>query len=131
MTILSRGESLKPGTIAGDLLTIPVGFNEYTASRVATLDDIGRLALMNSGSANTFTIPSDAVLASSGGQQQAFSPGQLFAVCQYGAGQTTLVAGTGVTLNSFDSLLATEGQFAVVMAMNVRPNEWLVFGRLA
>lgn len=131
MTILSRGESLKPGTIAGDLLTIPVGYNEYTASRVATLDDIGRLALMNSGSANTFTIPSNAALASSGGQQQAFSPGQLFAVCQYGAGQTTFVAGSGVTLNSNGALLAVEGQYLIAAAMNVRPNEWLVFGRLA
>ncbi len=131
MAIMQNGDVIAPGTLAADLATIPGELQRYTASRIAGVEDLGKLILMNSASANTFTIPSDATLASRGGPLRAFSPMKRFVVCQFGAGQTSFAAGSGVTLRSESSFVNISAQYLAAMALNVGPNEWLLIGRLA
>ena len=104
-----------------DLLKIPAGATEYTASRIAGPEDVGKIAYINSASANSFTIPPD------GGAP--FLTGSLVTVCQWGAGATTIVAGSGVTIRCAATLVLV-GQYAIASVVKRGPNEWLAFGNL-
>lgn len=110
---------------AGDLLQIPANPPViYTASH--TLDvtaDLGRLVRMNSASANNVTVAPD------GGAP--FRNNQIVTIQQMGAGLTTIVSGSGVTVNSLGGVLDFAGQHAVVNLYKIGANEWLAFGGLA
>ncbi len=128
--LMSGNEQLLPNITSRDLLSIPLGPPLiYTASHVARPDDVGRLILMNSASANSFTIPTDLTVVSQG--FQAFHPGTVFHVVMYGAGVTSFAAASGVTLLSETSHVDIAGQYMSAAAIWVRPNEWLLLGRLA
>jgi hypothetical protein len=79
-----------------DLLAqlVPAFFNllgaTYAANRVLGAADAGTLVKMNLGVANTLTVPADITYN--------FPVGTQIVVVQLGAGQTTFVAGSGVTV---------------------------------
>lgn len=64
--------------------------NTQTANYTLTLADVGKCVEMNTASANNLTVPPVSTAA--------FGIGTVIEVLQLGAGQTTIVAGSGVTL---------------------------------
>jgi hypothetical protein len=78
---------------------------------------------MNVSSGNTITIPPNSAVT--------FSIGSQITISQYGTGQTTIVAGLGVTLRSSGSFLKLAAQYSMATLMKVGTNEWYVVGQLA
>jgi hypothetical protein len=76
----------------------------------------------SNASANTTTIPPNSSVA--------FPIGSEIHCFQWGAGQTTWVAGSGVTIRSRDAKLGFAGQYAGATALKVDTNEWVVIGDL-
>lgn len=94
--------------------------NTQTGSYTLVLADAGKAVEMNVGSANDLTVPPNASVA--------FPVGTVIEVCQLGAGTTTLVPGSGVTLSSRGSALELAGQYAVASLRKRATNEWVVTG---
>ena len=92
------------------------------ASTTALLADDGKLITMSNASANTFTIPPNSSVA--------FGIGTQLNIAQLGAGQTSIVAGAGVTLNSAGGKLKLDSQYAVCTCVKTDTNEWFVVGNL-
>lgn len=80
------------------------------------------LVQRNNASANTITIPPNSSVA--------FPIGTEVHCIQYGAGQTSWVAGTGVTIRSRDAALGHAGQYAMSTAIKIGTNEWALAGDL-
>jgi hypothetical protein len=93
-----------------------------TASSTAVLADDGKLVTMSNASANTFTIPPNSSVA--------FGIGTQVNIAQLGTGQTSVVAGAGVTLNSAGAKLKLDAQYAVCTCVKTDTNEWFVVGNL-
>ena len=93
-----------------------------TASTTAVLADDGKLVTMSNASANTFTIPPNSSVA--------FGIGTQINIAQLGTGQTTIVAGSGVTLNSDGAKLKLNAQYALCTCVKSDTNEWFVVGNL-
>lgn len=92
----------------------------------AGLSHIGSLQRLSSGSAITFTIPPDSTPPTVG-----FANGDMLVIGQYGVGQASFVAGSGVTLRYKASLgLKLVEQFSIGWAMKIGTNEWWVSGDL-
>ena len=98
-------------------------FNRQTASYTLVLADAGKIVEMNVGSANNLTVPLNS--------SQAFPTGTEIQVLQYGAGQTTIVATSGVTLRSKSGQLKIGNQYTGVTLVKVGTNEWYVIGNLS
>jgi hypothetical protein len=96
--------------------------NTQTASYTLTLADVGKCVEMNLASANNLTIPPVS--------SAAFPIGSVIEVLQLGAGQTTLVAGSGVTLRAAGSRLKLAGQYSSAALRMRASNEWAVVGDL-
>jgi hypothetical protein len=92
-----------------------------SASYTAALVDESSYIWMNVGSANTFTVPPASSVA--------FDVGTMMTVVNYGAGQTTIVAGSGVTLISTPGLKLRD-QNSVCTIVNRSADVWLVHGDL-
>jgi len=75
--------------------------NTQTASYTLVAGDAGKLVEMNVSSANNWTVPASV-----------FTAGQIVSGRQYGAGTTTVVAGSGMTIRSRGGVLASAGQYA-------------------
>jgi hypothetical protein len=106
-------------------------FNIKTASYTATNADLDTvtnsnpIVVMNVATANVFTIPPDSTLTQ-------VVAGSKLVVLQIGAGQTTLVAGTGVTINFPLSLgLKIRGQNCLIVLQRFSANTWYAFGDLS
>jgi hypothetical protein len=93
-----------------------------TASYTLALTDLGKVVRMNVASANNLTVPLNSSVA--------FPIGSVINIVQVGAGQTTIVAGAGVTLRSENSKLKTKAQYALVGVVKIATDEWVVFGNL-
>jgi hypothetical protein len=94
-----------------------------TASTTAVLADDGKLITMSNASANTYTVPPNSSVA--------FGIGTQLNIAQLGAGQTTIVAGSGVTLNSAGTKLKLNAQYAVATCVKTDTNTWFVIGNLS
>ncbi len=127
--MISTTDILRPGLAAGELTALPLPSKRHAGSRIASTDDLGFRNLMTSGSANTFTIPSDAELRATG--QVSYPLGAAYLITQYGAGQVTIAGGSGVTLRSESSMVNISAQYLSVIAHNIGPDEWLLEGKLA
>lgn len=92
-----------------------------TASYVLALADQGAAIEMNVAGANTLTVPPNSSVA--------FPIGAVIEVCQYGAGQTTLTAGAGVTIHTSSSL-TTRVQYSTVSLRQSATDEWVAAGDL-
>jgi hypothetical protein len=93
------------------------------ASTTAVLADDGKLVTMSNASANTFTVPPNSSVA--------FGIGTQINIAQLGAGQTTLVAGAGVTINSAGTKLKLKEQYAVATVVKTGTDEWFAVGNLS
>ena len=83
--------------------------------------DAPRIVEMNFATANTLTIPPNSSVA--------FPIGSSILVVQTGAGQTTIAAGVGVTVNSFLGLKII-GQWAGCTLVKRATDTWVAVGGL-
>jgi len=93
--------------------------NRQTASYTFALTDIGKTIEMNVGSANNLTIPPNSSVA--------FPLYITLVATQYGAGTTTLVAGSGVTFRNASGTLNFAKQYAGLSALKIGTDEWYIF----
>jgi hypothetical protein len=87
------------------------------------LADGGKLVEMNNASANTLTVPPNSSVA--------FPVGTQILVLQTGAGQTTLAAGAGVTVNSKDGNLKLSAQWCGATLIKRATDVWVALGDLS
>ena len=100
---------------------VVVATSAQTASYTLVLGDAQDVVEMNVATANTLTIPpNDSV---------AFPIGTSIFVVQTGAGQTTITAGAGVTINSYLGLKIV-GQWAGCTLIKRAENTWVAVGGL-
>lgn len=94
-----------------------------TAGRTLLLTDAGRCLEVDSATDVNVTIPPQSSVA--------FTDDTEIEITQIGAGQITVVAGSGVTLQSFESLVKTIGQYATITLKRRSSDVWLLGGGLA
>ena len=97
-------------------------FNRQTASYTLVLTDQGKIVETNVATANNLTIPLNSSVA--------FPIGTEIQVLQLGAGQTTIVATSGVTTRSKSGQLKIANQYTGVTLVKVGTDEWYVIGNL-
>ena len=108
-------------TISGVLMST-ITTNRQTASYTLVLTDRGKLIEMNVATANNLTIPLNSSVA--------FTIGTQIDLSQYGAGQTTVVATSGVTIRSTNSWVKLNAQYAAATLIKIGTDEWYLFGNL-
>ena len=96
-----------------------ITLDRKTASYTLVTNDNGKMIEMNVASANTLTI-----------NASLFSAGNQILISQYGAGQTTITAGAGVTLRSSGGKLKTSAQYALVTIIAISSTEFYIAGDL-
>jgi hypothetical protein len=96
--------------------------NRQTASYTLVIGDEGKLVETNVASANNLTVPPNSSVA--------FPVGTQVLVSQYGAGQTTIVAGAGVTLRSSGTKIKLSAQYAIATLIKIATDEWMLSGDL-
>lgn len=97
--------------------------NPQTASYTLVLGDAAKAVEMNVASANNLTVPPNSSVP--------YPIGTVLEVLQYGAGQTTIVAGAGVTLRSPGGRLKIAAQYGAAALRQRATDEWTVEGNLA
>lgn len=98
-------------------------FNRQTASYTLVLADRNKVVETNVATANNLTIPLNSSVA--------FAIGTEIQVLQYGAGQTTIVATSGVTTRSKSGQLKIGNQYTGVTLKKVGTDEWYVIGNVS
>jgi len=94
--------------------------NRQTASYTLVLSDSDKLVEMNVATANNLTIPLNSSVA--------FATGTQILLAQYGAGQTTIVPTSGVTVRSNGAKLKLNVQYSGATLIKIAENEWYCFG---
>jgi hypothetical protein len=97
--------------------------NRQTASYTLVLSDADKLVETNVASANNLTVPLNSSVA--------FPTGTQILLAQYGAGQTTVVATSGVTIRSNGGKLKLNVQYSGATLIKIDTNEWYLFGDIA
>lgn len=87
------------------------------------LTDAGKMVTMTNASANTLTVPPNGSVA--------FPVNTRIDVIQYGAGQTTIAAGSGVTIYSSGSKLKITGQYSGASLWKKASDTWVLIGDLS
>jgi hypothetical protein len=85
--------------------------------------DIGRLVEIDSGSANTLTIPTNASVA--------IPLYSRFTVTQYGAGQTSFASGSGVTVRSRSNFTKISARYGFANLVKIGTDEWYLYGDIS
>lgn len=93
------------------------------AAYTLVLTDKGKLVRMDNAGANTVTIPPNATAA--------FPLNSEVRLLQYGAGQTSIVAGVGVTIRSPGSFQKVAARYGQVVMSKIAVDEWVLAGALA
>jgi hypothetical protein len=93
--------------------------NTQTASYTLVLADLGKYVRMNVATANTLTVPPNSSVA--------FAIGSVITLRQYGVGQTTVVAGSGVTINTAETLKLRKRHSSVSL-IKIATDEWDITG---
>lgn len=106
-------------TIIGPTNFNLAGVNRQTASYTLKLTDLGYVVEMNVATANNLTIPTG------------FPVNSVVRIVQYGAGQTTIVGASGVTLRSSGSKVKINGQYLGATIYSSTLDEWILQGDLA
>lgn len=112
-----------PGLWINTSPEISVVVNTQTASYTTVLTDAGKLIEMNVATANTLTLPPNASVA--------YPVGTSMDVIQYGAGQTTLTPGAGVSILANGSKLKLTGQYSGATVYYRGSNVWVANGDLS
>jgi hypothetical protein len=94
--------------------------NRQTASYTLVLADADKLVEMNVATANDLTIPLNSSVA--------FATGTQILLAQYGAGQTTIVPTSGVTVRSNGAKLKLNVQYSGATLIKIGTDEWYLFG---
>ncbi len=94
-----------------------------TASYTLVLSDAGKMVTMTNASANNLTVPPNSSVA--------FPVNTRIDLIQYGAGQTTVVAGSGVTIYSSGSKLKLSGQYSGASLWKKATDTWVLIGDLS
>ena len=116
-----------PGTVLG-AAALSAAFNALVINAqtgttyTLTATDAGGLITCANASAITVTVPANATVALAVGTQ--------IAVMQTGAGQVTLAAAAGVTINSFNSAKKIVGNGGLAVLVKTATNTWQVAGAL-
>jgi hypothetical protein len=131
--LISKGGATAWGTITGTLSSQTdlqsaldgktnklITTNRQTASYTLVLSDADKLVEMNVGSANNLTVPLNSSVA--------FPTGTQILLAQYGAGQTTIVATSGVTVRSNGGKLKLNVQYSGATLIKIGTDEWYLFG---
>lgn len=114
----ATGTSLSTtGNVISHILT-----STLTGNYTLVLADDGTIIQMNVASANTVTVPLNSSVA--------FPVGTQIIIQQAGAGQTTIVATGGVTLNATPGL-KLRAQFSGAVCIKYASDAWFVFGDLS
>ena len=102
---------------------LSVTINPQTASYTLVLGDAGKqIEILVTSTANTLTIPPNSSVA--------FPVGTVALVVQTGTGQTTLTAGSGVTINSTPGL-KLRTQWSSAMLVKRDTDVWFAAGDLS
>jgi len=94
---------------------------DATTARTLALTDAYKYIRMTSASANAVTVPLNATVA--------FPIGTEVTIMQAGAGQTSVAATGGVTINAIG--LSVSAQYRAVTLKKVATNEWDLIGALS
>lgn len=94
--------------------------NTQTDSYTLVLTDAGKMITMNKATANNLTVPPNSSVA--------FPTNSRIDIIQYGAGQTTIVAGSGVTIRSSGAKLKLTGQYSGASLWKKGTDEWILVG---
>ena len=97
--------------------------NRQTDSYTLALTDAAKAVEMNKATANNLTVPQNSSVA--------FPVDTVVEVFQYGAGQTTFVADTNVTIRSSGGKLKLTGQYSGASLRKIATNEWALVGDIA
>jgi hypothetical protein len=100
-----------------------VSIDTKTASYTLAVADAGKVIEMNVASANNLTIPVNSSVA--------IPVGTTIDIVQYGAGQTTIVPASGVTIRSKESNRKLTGQYSAVSLYKRGTDEWVAMGDLS
>ena len=104
--------------------TAMIAINAQTGTTYTTvLADDGKLVTCDNASPIALTIPPASSVA--------YGIGTQINIMQLGAGQVTITAGAGVTLNSAGSKLKTSAQYAVATCAKIASDTWVVVGNLS
>lgn len=95
-------------------------YNRQTASYTLVSSDRSKLVEMNVATANNLTIPLNSSVP--------FENGTQIDIAQYGAGQTTIVATSGVTIRSATGALKLAAQYSGATLIKISTDEWYLFG---
>lgn len=87
------------------------------------LTDAGYVVELNNASAITLTVPPNSSVA--------FPTGSRIDLIQTGAGQVTVAAGAGVTINSKGAALKITGQWSAATLIKRATNTWVLVGDLS
>lgn len=96
--------------------------NVQTDSYTLVAADAGKMIVMNKATGNNLTVPPNSSVA--------FATNTRIDLIQYGAGQTTVVAGSGVTIRSSGSKLKLTGQYSGASLWKYATDEWILVGDL-
>jgi hypothetical protein len=125
--VASSSQSLGSLSAINQLFGVPIDrVRDYTDNAVASINDVGFLVNLISGSAISYTINAQSTLA---------DPLPIYSVLyvmQGGAGAASIVAGSGVSINSVSTgtvSLAAEGTLAAFWQRSL--DDWVAFNQTA
>lgn len=119
-TVLAKIDSAGVITSTSNIIS-HVATNAQTASYTLVLADDGKIVEISNASANTLTVPPNSSVA--------FPIGTQITILQTGAGQTTLTAGAGVTINATPGL-KLRAQWSSVTLIKRGTDTWVALGDL-
>jgi hypothetical protein len=94
-----------------------ISINRQTSSYSLVLSDADKLVEMNVSIANNLTVP-----------PSVFASGTQILLAQYGAGQTTIVPGSGMTIRSNSGKLKLNAQYSGATLVFISTTEAYLFG---
>ncbi len=96
------------------------GYSAPTDNYTLVLGDAGKTIGLNKATAISLTVPPSASVA--------FPLNTRIDLGQYGAGQVTVVPGSGVTIRSVGGALKTRVQYSGASLIKIGADEWWLFG---
>ena len=108
---------------ANILATSIVALNTQSGTAItAALTDVGKLISFTSGTAVAFTIPANATVA--------FSVGDQINIYQASTATVTITPAATVTVRSSGAKLKTNDQYSIATCIKIDTNEWIALGNL-
>jgi len=119
--IRTLGSSIDTTVFGG--LTKATLNNQTGTTYTLVLADAGKTVDLNNASSISMTVPPNSGVA--------FPVGVRIDLVQSGAGQVTVVAGSGVTINSKAGNLKIKGQWSAATLIQRSANSWVLVGDLS